>query len=122
MLVQCVCVCVCALSRVQFCNCMVCIKKRWKEYTEDLYKKYLHDPDNNDDVITHLEPDSLECEVQWALGSITTNKASGGDWIPVELTDDAVKVLYQYTRKFGKLSSGHKAGKISSHSNPKDRQ
>ena len=61
------------------------IKKRWQEYTEELYKKELHDPDNHDDVITHLELDILECEVKWALGSITTNKASGGDRIPVEL-------------------------------------
>ena len=61
------------------------IKKRWQEYTEELYKKDLHDPGNHDDVITHLEPDILECEVKWALGSITTNKASGGDGIPVEL-------------------------------------
>ena len=73
------------------------IKKRWKEYTE-LNKNDLHDPDNHDGVITHLEPNILECEVQWALESITTNKASGGDGIPVELfqilIDDAVKVLY----------------------------
>ena len=73
------------------------IKKRWQEYTEKLYKKDLHDPDNHDDVITNLEPDILECEVKWALESITTNKASGGDGIPVELfqilKDDAVKVL-----------------------------
>ena len=61
------------------------IKKRQQEYTEELYKKYLRDPDNHDDVITHLEPDILECEVKWALGSITTNKASGGDGIPVDL-------------------------------------
>ena len=61
------------------------IKKRWQEYTEELYKKDLHDPDNHDGVITHLEPDILECKVKWALGSITTNKASGGDGIPVEL-------------------------------------
>ena len=61
------------------------IKKRWQEYTEELYEKALHDPDNQDGVITHLEPDILECEVKWALGSITTNKASGGDGIPVEL-------------------------------------
>ena len=61
------------------------IKKRQQEYTEELYKKDLHDPDNHDDVITHLEPDILECEVKWALGSITTNKVSGGDGIPVEL-------------------------------------
>ena len=59
--------------------------KKWQEYTEELYKKGLHNPDNHDDVITHLEPDILECEVKWALGSITTNKASGGDGIPVEL-------------------------------------
>ena len=72
------------------------IKKRWQEYTE-LYKEDLHDPDNHDGVITHLEPDILECEVKWVLGSITVNKASGGDGIPVELfqilEDDAVKVL-----------------------------
>ena len=72
------------------------IKKRWQEYTEELYKKELQDPDNHDGVITYLEPDILECEVKWALGSITTNKASGGDGIPVELfqilKDDAVKV------------------------------
>ena len=73
------------------------IKKRWQEYTEELYKKDLHDPDNHDGVIIHLEPDILEGEVKWALGSITTNKASGGDVIPIELfqilKDDAVKVL-----------------------------
>ena len=74
------------------------IKKRWQEYTEELYKKDLHDPDNHDSMITHLEPDILECKVKWALGSITTNKASRGDGIPVELfqilKDDAVKVLH----------------------------
>ena len=74
------------------------IKKRWQEYTEELYKKDLHDPDNNDGVITHLEPDILKCEVQWALENITMNKASGCDGIPVELfqilKDDAVKVLH----------------------------
>ena len=74
------------------------IKKRWQEYTEELYKKGLHDPDDHDGVITHLEPDILECEVKWALGSITKNKASGGDEIPVELfqilKDDVVKVLH----------------------------
>ena len=73
------------------------IKRRWQEYTEELYKKNLHDPDNHDGVITHLEPDILECEVKWALGSITMHKASGGDGIPVKvfqiLKDDAVKVL-----------------------------
>jgi len=74
------------------------IKKRYQEYTEELYKKDIHDPDNNDGMIIHLEPDILECEVKWALGSITTNKTSGGDGIPVELfqilKDDAVKVLH----------------------------
>ena len=74
------------------------IKKRWQEYTEELHKKYLHDPDNHNGVITPLEPDILECEVKWALGNITTNKASEGDGIPVELfqilKDDAVKVLH----------------------------
>ena len=77
---------------------IVLYKKRWQEYTEELYKKDLHDPDNHDSVITDLEPDILECEVKWALGSITTNKASGGDGIPVKLfqilKDDAVKVLH----------------------------
>ena len=74
------------------------IKKRWQEYTEELYKKDLHDPDNHDGVIIHLEPDILECEAKWASGNITTNKASEGDGIPVELfqilKDDAVKVLH----------------------------
>ena len=74
------------------------IKKRWKQYTEELYKKYIYDPDNHDGVMTHLEPDILECEVKWALGSITMNKAGGGDGISDELfqilKDDAVKVLH----------------------------
>ena len=73
------------------------IKKRWQEYTEELYKKDLYDPDNHDGVITHLEPDILECEVKWALGSITENKASGGDGIPIELVQilkDNVKMLH----------------------------
>ena len=74
------------------------IKKRWQEYTEELYKKDLHDLDNHDAVVTHLEPDILECEVKWALEGITTNKASGGDGMPAELfqilKDDAVKVLH----------------------------
>ena len=91
------------------------IKKRWKEHTEELYKNDLHDPDNHDGVMTHLEPDILECEVKWALESITTNKSSGGDGISAELfqilKDDAVKVLQQYANKFGKLSSGHRTGK-----------
>ena len=80
--------------------------KRWQEYTEELYKKDLHNPDNHDGVITHLKPDILECEVKWALGSITTNKASGGDGIPVELfqilKDDAVKVLYSICQQLWK--------------------
>ena len=74
------------------------IKKRWQEDTEELNRKDLHDPENHDGTLTHLEPDILECKVKWALGSITMNKASGGDGIPVELfqslKDDAVKVLY----------------------------
>ena len=74
------------------------IKKRWQEYTKELYKKDLYDPDNHNGVITHLEPNILESEVKWALGSITTNKASGGDGIPVQLLqilkDDAMKVLH----------------------------
>ena len=78
-------------------------KKRWQEYTEELYKKDHHDPDNHDGVIIHLEPDILECEVKWALGSIITNKASGGDGIPVELfqilKDDAVKVLHSISQQ-----------------------
>ena len=82
------------------------IKKRWQEHTEELYKKDLHDPDNHDGVITHLDPDILECEVKWALGSITTNKASGGDGIPVELfqnlQDDAVKVLHPICQQIWK--------------------
>ena len=82
------------------------IKKRWQEYTEELYKKYLHYPDNHDGVITHLEPDILECEVKRALESITTNKASGGDGIPVELfqllKDDAVKVLHSIWQQIRK--------------------
>ena len=82
------------------------IKKRWQEYTEELCKKDLQDPDNNDGVITHLEPDIPECEVKWALGSITMNKASRGDGLPVELLqilkDDAVKVLHSVCQKIWK--------------------
>ena len=82
------------------------IKKRWQEYMEELYKKDLYDQDNHDGVITHLEPDILECEVKWALESITTNKASGGDGIPVELfqilKDDAVKVLHSICQQIWK--------------------
>ena len=87
------------------------IKQRWQEYIEELYKNDLHDPDNQDGVITHLEPDILECEVKWALGSITTNKAG----IPTELfqvlKDDALKCCTQYASKFGKLSSDLRTGK-----------
>ena len=82
------------------------IKKTWQEYTEDLYNKYLHNPDNHDGVITYLEPDILECEVTWALGSITTNKPSGGDAFPVELfqilKDDAMKVLHPICQQIWK--------------------
>ena len=74
------------------------IKKRWQEYTEELYKKVFHDTENHDGAITHVEPDILECEVKWALGSITTNKANGGDGIPAQLfqilNDDAIKMLH----------------------------
>ena len=82
------------------------IKKRWQEYTEELYKKDLHDPDNHNDVITHQEPDILECEVKWALGSIIMKKVSGGDRIPIELfqilKDDAVKVLHSICQQIWK--------------------
>ena len=82
------------------------IKKRWQEYTEELYKKGLHDPDNHDGVITHLEPDILECKIKWALGSITMNKASGGDGIPVELFQilnvDAVKLPHSICQQIWK--------------------
>ena len=91
------------------------INKRWQKYTEELYKKDLHDPDNHDGMVTHLNPDILECEVKWALGRITMNKASGSVGISAELfqilKDDAVRVLQQYANKFGKLSSGHRTGK-----------
>ena len=92
------------------------IKKRWQKYIE-LHKKYLNDPDNHAGAITHVEPDILECEVKWAIGSITINKASGGNGIPVELfqmlKDDAVKVLHAICQQFGKLSSFlvHRTGK-----------
>ena len=91
------------------------IKKRWQEYTEELYKKDLCDPDNHDGVITHLEPDIPDYEVTWALGSITTNKASGGDGIPVELfqilKDDAVKVLHSICQKIWKTQQWPQTGK-----------
>ena len=87
------------------------IKKRWQEHTEELYKKVLHDPDNHDGMITHLEPDILECEAKWPIGGITMNKAREGGGIPVELSqtlkDDAVKVLHSIWQTFEKLSSDH---------------
>ena len=102
------------------------IKKRWQQYTEELYKKDLHDQENQDGVITHLEPHILECEVTWALGSITMNKASGGDGIPIELfqilKDNAVKVVHSICQQIGKLSSVHRTGKGQFHSSPKEGQ
>ena len=101
------------------------VKKRWQEYTEE---KDFHDPDKHDGVITYLEPDILECEVKWALESISTNKASGGDGIPVELfqilKDDAVKVLHLICQQIWKTHSAVTSGleKVSFHSNPKERQ
>ena len=103
------------------------IKKRWQEYSEELYKKDVHDPDNHNSVITHLEPDILECELKWALGSITTNKASGGDGIPVELLqilkDDAVKsAALNMPANLGNSAVATGLEKVSFHSNPKERQ
>ena len=102
------------------------IKKRWQEYTEGLYTKDLHDPDNHDGVITHLEPDILECKVKWALGSITKNKASGADEIPVELFQilkyDAVKVLLSICQQIWKSQQWPQDWKVSFHSNPKEGQ
>ena len=102
------------------------IKKRWQEYTEELYKKDLQDPDNHDGVITHLEPDSLQCEVRWALESMTVNKVSGGDGIPVELfqilKDDAVKVPHSICQQIWKTAAATGLEKVSFHSNPKERQ
>ena len=103
------------------------IKKRWQEYTEKLYKKDLHDPDNHDGVITHLEPDILECKVKWALGSITMNKDSRGDGIPVELfqilKDDAVKMLHSICQQIWKTQQWSQDWKkISFHPNPKERK
>ena len=103
------------------------IKKRWQEYTEEVYKVDLHDPDNHDGAITHLEPDILECEVMWALGSITVNKGSGGDRIPAELfqilKDDAVKVLHSImptNLENSAVATGLE--KVNIHFNPKERQ
>ena len=102
--------------------------RRYEEEVARIHRrtiqKDLHDPDNHNGVITHLEPDILECKVNLALGSITTNKASAGDGIPVELfqilKDDALKYCTQYISKFGKLNRGHRAGKASFHSSPKE--
>ena len=103
------------------------IKTRWHEYTEELYKKDLHDQDNHDGVITDLEPDILECDVKWALGSITANKVNGGDEIPVELfqilKDDCVKVLHSICQQIWKtqqVATGLE--KVCFCSNPKERQ
>ena len=104
------------------------VKKWWQEYTEELYKKDLHDQNNHDGVIIHLEPDILECEVKWALESIITNKASGGDGIPGELfqilKDDAVKVLHSIFMSANLENSTVATGleNVSFHSNPKERQ
>ena len=103
------------------------IRKRGQEYMEELYKKDLHEQDNHNGVITHLESNILECEVKWAIGSITMNKASGGDGIPVELfqilKDDAVKVLHSICQQIGKNSAvATGLEKVSFHSNPKERQ
>ena len=98
--------------------------KKWQEYKEQLYKKDLHDPDNHDGVITHLEPDILECEVKWALESITTNKASGGDGIPVELfqilKDNAVKVLHSICQQIWKTQQWPQDWKRSKKDNAKE--
>ena len=102
------------------------IKERWQEYTEELYRRDLHNPDNHDDVITHLEPDILEYEVKWALESITMNKASGVDGIPVDLfqilKDDAVKVLHSICQQIWKTAVVTRLEKVSFHSNPKEGQ
>ena len=101
------------------------IKKKWQEYTE-LYKKDLNDPDNQDSVITHLEPDILECKVKWSLGRTTMNTASGSDGIPPELfqilKDDAVKVLYSMCQQIWKTQQWPQDRKRCFHSNPKERQ
>ena len=100
--------------------------KRWQEYTEELYKKDLHDPDNHDGLITHLETDILECKVKWALGSITTDKASGGDGIPAELfhilKDDAMKLLHSICQQIWKMQQQSQDWKRYFHSSPKERQ
>ena len=102
------------------------IKQRWQEYTEEFYKKDINDLDNHDGVITRLEPDILEFKIKWALGSITTNKASGGDGIPAELfqilKDDAVKVLHSICRPILKSAVATGLEKVSFHSSPKESQ
>ena len=102
------------------------IKKRRQEYTEELYKKDIHDPDNLNGMVTHLEPDILECEVKWALGSLIMNKASGGDGIPAELfqslKDDTVKVLHSICQQIWKTAVATGLEKVSFRSNPKERQ
>ena len=102
------------------------IKKRWQEYIEELYKKDLHDPDNHNGVIIHLEPDILECEVKWALESITTNKGSECDGIPIELfqilKDDAVKVLHSICQQIWKTAVATGLEKVRFHSNLKEGQ
>ena len=102
------------------------IKKRWQEYTEELYRKDLKDPNNHDDVVTYLEPVILKCEVKWALGSITTNKASGDDGIPAELfqilKDAAAKVMHQYVADLENSAVATGLGTISFHSSPKEGQ
>ena len=102
------------------------IKKMWQEYTDEHFKKDIHEPDKHDDVITHLEPDILECEVKWALGNITMNIASGGDGIPVELfqilKDGAVKVLHSICQQIWKTQQWPRNWKMCFHSNPNERQ
>ena len=102
------------------------IKKRWQEYAEELYKEYLHDQDNHNGVITHLEPDIQECKGKWTLGSIITSRASGGDGIPVELfqilKDDAVSVALNMPANLENSAVATGLEKVSFHSNPKERQ
>ena len=103
------------------------IKKRWQEYTREVYKKYLHDSDNHDGMIIHLEPDILECKVKWALGSITMNKASGGDGIPVELFQNLKRWQYwsaalNMSANLENSAVATELEKVSFHFNPKERQ
>ena len=115
------------MGSIKDSNCMDLTEaediKRWQEYTDELYKKDLHDPDNHNGVITYLEPAILECEVKWALGSITTSKASEGDGIPVELfqilKDHAVKVLHSISANLENSAVATGLEKVSLHSNPK---